>query len=143
VPAARRRRLGRLAAGTVAGYLTLLLLAQGAQLLGGLLLTDGGVGWTSAAFTLLASAAGAVLGGRVAARALPGAPLTAALTLAVLCGALAVGGMLANGGITPLWYWGGLQFLVLPLGACAGGLWRALAQARDEDRRLTLRTRAP
>jgi hypothetical protein len=143
---ARRRRLGRLVVGTAGGYLTLLLLHQGVQLLAGLVLTnagDGGASWTLAACSLAAGAAGAVLGGRVAARALPEAPLAAALTLAVLCAALAVAGMLTNGGVTPLWYWGGLQLLVLPLGACAGGLRRALRQARDADDRHPPPTRAP
>jgi hypothetical protein len=38
--------------------------------------------------------------------------------------------MLVNGGVMPLWYWGGLQLLLLPLGACLGGLVRAREQAR-------------
>jgi hypothetical protein len=71
-----------------------------------------------------------MLGGLVAARALPDAPLAAALALAVGCGTLAVTGMLINGGVMPLWYWGGLQLLLAPLGACLGGLLRARQQAQ-------------
>lgn len=129
----RRRRLGALLAGVTAGYLTLLLLHQAAQLMAGLLLTY--AGWVFVACSLAAGAGCAVLGGYVAARALPDAPLAAAFTLAVVCGALAVTGMLVNGGVMPLWYWGGLQLLLLPLGACLGGLLRARQQAQLEGRR--------
>jgi hypothetical protein len=127
-PAARSRRLGALLAGVAGGYLTLLLLHQVAQVAAGLLLTEAGddaAGWAFATCSLAAGVACAVLGGYVAARALPDAPLAAALTLAVACGVLGVTGMLVNGGVAPLWYWGGLQLVVLPVGACVGGLMRA------------------
>lgn len=132
----RRRRLGALAAGVAGGYVVLQLLHQAAQLAAGLLLAADGhaagapPGWAFAACSLTAGAGCAVLGGYVAARALPDAPLAAALTLAVACVALAVTGMLVNGGVTPLWFWGGVQLLALPLGACIGGLLRAHRQAR-------------
>lgn len=139
-PTVRRRRLGALFAGVAGGYLTLLLLHQAAQLMAGLLLTYAGHatggpaigGWAFVACSLAAGAGCAVLGGYVAARALTDAPLAAALTLAATCGALAVTGMLVNGGVTPLWYWVGLQLLLLPIGACLGGLVRAREQARQQ-----------
>jgi hypothetical protein len=138
-PTLRRRRLGALVAGVAGGYLTLQLLQQAAQLVAGLLLTHAGhstngaamAGWEFVACSLVAGAGCAVLGGYVAARALPDTPLAAALTLAAACGALAVTGMLVNGGVMPLWYWGGLQLLLLPLGTCLGGLVRAQVHARQ------------
>lgn len=133
-PAARRRRLGALLLSVAGGYLTFQLLHQAAQFAAGLLLASTGhpgVGWAFIACSLAAGAGCAMLGGSVAARALPDAPLAAALTLAVSGGALAVTGMVINGGVAPLWYWGGLQLFLLPLGACAGGVVRAAAGARD------------
>ncbi len=133
--AARRRRLGALLAGVAGGYLTLLLLHQAAQLVAGVLVGGAGAaGWAFAACSLAAAGGCAVIGGYVAARALPDAPLAAALALAAACGALAVAGMLVNGGVAPLWYWGGVQLLLLPLGACLGGLVRAREQARRRVR---------
>lgn len=134
-PAARSRRLGALLAGVAGGYLTLLLLHQAAQVAAGLLLTTAGAppGWAFAACSLGASAGCAVLGGAVAARTLPDAPLAAALTLALVCAALGVAGVLLNGDFAPLWYWGGLQLLVLPAGACLGG--GGVLRARQPPRR--------
>jgi hypothetical protein len=131
-PAARGRRAAALLAGVAGGYLTFLLLHQAAQLAAGLLLAaaGGAAGWAFAACSLAAGAGCAVLAGGVAARALPDAPLAGALTLAVVCGALAVAGMAVNGGVAPLWYWGGLHLLLLPVGACVGGVARARRTAR-------------
>jgi imidazolonepropionase-like amidohydrolase len=140
-PTTRRRRLGALLAGVLGGYLTLLLLHQTAQFVAGLMLADAGhasgdpTGWAFAACSLAAGAGCGVLGGNVAARALPDAPLAAAFTLALVCGALAVTGMLVNGGAMPLWYWGGLQLLVLPVAACLGGLLLARRQGAQRWRR--------
>ena len=132
-PGVRCQRLRALLGGVVGGYLTLLLLHEVAQQVAGRLLIHVGHGAANWAFVPCSLAAGvgcAVLGGHVAARALPDAPLAAALTLAAVCGALAMTGMLINGGIMPLWYWGGLQLLLAPVGACLGGLLRAQHQAR-------------
>lgn len=131
-PVARRGRLRALVGAVAGGYATVLLLHQAAQLAAALLLTSAGAGaagWAFAACSLAGGAAGAVAGGHVAGGALPDAPLAAALGLAGACGALAVAGILVNGGAAPLWYWGGLQLLLLPLGACVGGLLRARRQA--------------
>lgn len=130
-PPARVRRLRALLAGVAGGYLTVLVLHQVAQLLAGMALTStghGGATWAFAACSLGAGAACGVLGGDVAARALPEAPLGAALSLGLVCALLGVTGIVVNGGAMPLWYWGGLQLLLLPLGACLGGLLRARRQ---------------
>jgi hypothetical protein len=132
-PGVRSRQIRALLGGVVAGYLTLLLLHQTAQFVTGRLLIYVGHGSASWAFVPCSLAAGAgcaVLGGLVAARALPDAPLASALSLAAGCGTLAVTGILINGGVMPLWYWGGLQLLLAPVGVCLGGLLRARQQAR-------------
>ena len=127
-PAMRERRFRALLGGVVGGYLILLLLHQAAQQVGGVLLTRGGHGiggWAGVTSSLGAGVTCALFGGYVAARALPAAPLAPALGLAGVCVALAVAGIAINGGATPLWYWVGLQLLLFPLGACAGGVLRA------------------
>jgi hypothetical protein len=129
----RCRRLRTLLGGVVGGYLTLLLLHQAAQVAAGQLLFFVGRGasdWAFASCSLAAGVGCAVVGGLLAARTLPEAPLAAALALAASCVTLAVTGMLINGGVMPLWYWGGFQLLLAPLGACLGGLLRARQQAQ-------------
>jgi hypothetical protein len=109
------------------GLVLLQLLHQAAQLLVTAALASAGLTgsrWPLVAGSLVAGAGCAVLAGAFAARGVREAPLAGALALAVACGALAVAGLLANGGAGPLWYWGGLQLVVLPAGACAGGLLR-------------------
>jgi hypothetical protein len=126
------RRTRPLLTGVVGGYLALLVLHLAAQFAAGVLLTPAGVAdpaWAFVACSLVTGTGCALLGGYVAARAHPEAPLAAALTLALGCVALAATGMLVNGGAAPLWYWGGLQLLLFPLGACGGGLVRARQQA--------------
>lgn len=130
-PPSRGRRLRALLAGVAGGYVTLLVLHQAMQMLAGMALTSaghGGARWAFAACSLGAGSLCGVLGGDVAARALPEAPLGAALTLALVCELLGATGIVVNGGAMPLWYWGGLQLLLLPLGACLGGLLRARRQ---------------
>ncbi|MDQ2668614.1 MAG: hypothetical protein M3Z05_21850 [Gemmatimonadota bacterium] len=114
-PRMRCRNLGALLAGVTSGYVALQLLHQAAQSLVGLLLTshnEGIVGtssWSFVAFSLAAGAGSAVLGGCVTGRTFADAPLAGAFSLAVTCCVLGVSGMLMNGGVTPLWYWIGLQ----------------------------------
>jgi MFS family permease len=132
--AARRRRLASLLAAVAVGYAAVLLLHQVAQLAAGLLLAHAGVGpaaagWAFAACSIAAAAGCAAVGGAVAARALPDAPLAGALALAAAAVALAAAGVVVNRGVTPLWYWGGVQLLAVPLGVCAGGLLRVHARA--------------
>lgn len=82
-----------------------LLTHQAAQMVAERLLISVGHGAANWAFVPCSLAAGvgcAVLGGHVAARALPDAPLASALALAVVCGALAVTGMVINRGVMPL-----------------------------------------
>lgn len=128
------RRAAALLTAVAGSYVALQLMHQVAQLAIGLLLTraaSGAHAVTGSAFATCSTIAGcgaAVFGGDLAGRTFPRAPLLAALTLAVVCGALAVTGMLINAGVAPLWYWGALQLVLLPLGACAGGLLRARAR---------------
>ncbi len=127
-PARRARRLGALAAGVAGSVVLVQLVHQAAQLLAAAGLAAAGLathGWPHAAASLAAGAGCGVLGGYVAARALRDAPLAGALALAAACAALAVVGIAVNDGGTPLWYWVGLQLLILPVGACGGGLLRA------------------
>jgi hypothetical protein len=128
-PGRRAGRVGRLAAAAFGSAAVLHLLHQAAQLLAARALQGAGLagpgapsGVLFAACSLVAGAACAVLAGAVAGRATREAPLAGALALAAACGALAAAGVLANGGAAPLWYWGGLQMVVLPAGACAGGM---------------------
>jgi hypothetical protein len=129
----RARRLGRLGAAVAGGLLLLQCLALAAQLLAAQALSAAGVGgggWPFAACVLAGGAAAGVCGGYAAGRALRAAPLAAALALAAATCAAAAAGILANGGATPLWYWGGLQLVLLPLAVCAGGLLHARPAAR-------------
>lgn len=130
------RRGAALLAAVAGSYVALQFLHQVAQLAAGLLLaraspgTQGVGGWAFAACSIVAGFGSAVLGGDLAGRAFPRAPLAAALTLAIACGVLAILGMMINAGITPLWYWGVLQLVLLPVGACGRGLLRARARPR-------------
>jgi hypothetical protein len=129
-PRERTRRVAVLATAVIGGSVLLQLIHQAAQLLAMLTLAAAGVasqgpaGGTAVACSLVAALAAGVLGGYAAARMARRAPLAAALALALACGAFAVVGMLVNGGATPLWYWVGVQLLLLPVGACAGGFLR-------------------
>lgn len=131
------RRTAALLAAVAGSYLALQLLHQAAQWAAGLLLPRAApgapavAGWPFATCSIVAGFGAAVFGGDLAGRTFPRAPLVAALTLALACGALAVTGMLINAGVTPLWYWGALQLVLLPLGACVGGLLRARARTRE------------
>lgn len=147
-PAARPRRLAALLPGVAVGYVTILVLHQLLQVAAGALLGSAGVapgtasaGPALAACSIAAGAVAGVLGGAVAARSLPDAPLAGALALAAASWALAVAGVVGNGGMMPLWYWGGVQLVGFPLGACAGGLLRARGrparQSPDDGREAT------
>jgi CubicO group peptidase (beta-lactamase class C family) len=128
----RARRAGELLAAGLGGLVLVQLLHQAAQLLTTRALTSAGLaagGALAVACSLVAGAGCAVLAGAVAARRVRGAPLAGALALATVLGALAVAGVVANGGAAPLWYWVGLQLVVLPAGAFAGGLLRARVAA--------------
>ena len=130
------RRTATLLAAVAGSYVTIQLTHQLAQLAAGLLLTraasgaHAAAGWAFATCSIVAGCGAAVSGGYLAGRILPRAPLLAALTLAVACGALAITGMVINGGVMPVWYWGAVQLVLLPLGVCVGGLLRARARTR-------------
>jgi hypothetical protein len=116
-PGRRAGPVGRRAAAAVGGAVVLQVVHQTAQALTGWALVAAGLaanGPALPAASLLAGAGCAVLAGALAARVARAAPLAGALALATACAALAATGMLLNGGVTPLWYWGGLQLVVLP-----------------------------
>lgn len=128
----RARRVGVLLATGVGGWIVLQLLVLGTQLVAAVVLATAGLSsgtWPRIAVTLVAGAGGGLLAGAAAARSARAAPLVGALAVALAAGAAAAAGMLANGGVGPIWYWGGLQLLVLPIASSAGGLLRVALTA--------------
>jgi hypothetical protein len=132
----RARRIGALGAGVAGAFAGIQLLHQAAQLGAATVIARAGLppyGGAFVASSLIAGAACGVLGGYAMGRVLRRAALAGATALALACGALAVTGMLINRGVMPLWYWGGLQLLLLPLSVCVGGLLHLRHDPRARD----------